>query len=99
MKITILAVGKIKEVFYRQAVQEFSKRLGRYCKLEILEVPDEKTPDGASEASERQILEKEGERLLKHVKEDAWLCALAIEGKMLDSVSFSEKIEKLGVSA
>lgn len=98
MKIAILAVGKIKEGFYRQAVQEFSKRLGRYCKLEIIEVPDEKTPDGAGEAAKRQILEKEGERLLRHVKEEAWLCALAIDGKMMDSVGFSEKIEKLGVS-
>ena len=55
MKITILAVGKIKEKFYRQAVEEFEKRLSRYCKLEIIEVADERTPDHASETEELQI--------------------------------------------
>lgn len=98
MKITILAVGKIKEKFYRQAIEEFEKRLSRYCKLEIVEVADEKTPDHASEAEELLIKEKEGQRLLKHVRDDAWICALAINGKMLDSVELSEKIESLGVS-
>ena len=62
MKITILTVGKVKERFYREAIAEFVKRLNRYCKLEIIEVADEKTPDGASETEERQILEKEGYR-------------------------------------
>lgn len=98
MKITILAVGKIKEKFYRQAIEEFEKRLSRYCKLEIVEVADEKTPDHASEAEELLIKEKEGQRLLKHVRDDAWICALAINGKILDSVELSEKIESLGVS-
>lgn len=98
MKITILAVGKIKEKFYRQAIEEFEKRLSRYCKLEIVEVADEKTLDHASEAEELLIKEKEGQRLLKHVRDDAWICALAINGKMLDSVELSEKIESLGVS-
>ena len=98
MKVTILAVGKIKEKFYRQAIGEFEKRLSRYCKLEFIEVADEKTPDHASSAEEAQIKEKEGQRLLKHIREDAWVCALAIEGKMLDSVELSEKIESLGVS-
>ena len=98
MKITLIAVGKIKENFYRQAILEFQKRLGRYCKLEIIEVADEKTPDHASAAEEIQIKEKEGQRLMKHFREDAWICALAIEGKMLDSVELSEKLESLGVS-
>ena len=65
MKITILCVGKIKEKYFRDAIAEYEKRLGRYCKLEIVEVADEKTPDGASEAEEQQIRRKEGERLLK----------------------------------
>ncbi len=98
MKITILAVGKVKEPFYREAVGEFTKRLSRYCRLEIIEVADEKTPDGASAAAERQILEKEGARLAKHLKDDAWVCALAINGKMMDSQKFSGKLEQLGVS-
>lgn len=98
MKITILAVGKIKERFYRQAIEEFEKRLNRYCKLEIIEVADEKTPDGIGRAQKMQILEKEGERLSKYLKEDAWVCALAIEGKMLDSAELSAKLEQLGIS-
>ncbi len=98
MKITLLAVGKIKESFYRQAIQEFQKRLAWYCKLEIIEVADEKTPEHASAAEEIQIKEKEGQRLMKHFREDAFICALAIEGNMLDSLELSEKIEKLGVS-
>lgn len=97
MKITLLAVGKIKESFYRQAIQEFQKRLARYCKLEIIEVADEKTPEHASAAEEIQIKEKESQRLMKHFREDAFICALAIEGNMLDSLELSEKIEKLGV--
>lgn len=97
MKITILTVGKVKEKFYRQAIEEFEKRLSRYCKLEILEVVDEKTPDSASETEEMQIKDKEGQRLLKHIKEDAWVCALAIDGKMLDSLELSERIEQLGI--
>lgn len=98
MKITVLTVGKVKEKFYRQAIEEFEKRLSRYCKLEIIEVQDEKTPDRASEIEERQIKEKEGQRLLKYIKDDAWVCALAIEGKMLDSVELSEKLEQMGIN-
>ena len=97
MKISVLTVGKIKERFYRQAVEEFQKRLSRYCKLEMIEVTDEKTPERASEAEEIQILEREGRRLQKFIREDAWVCALAIEGNMLDSRELSEKIEKLGM--
>lgn len=98
MKITILTVGKIKEKFYRQAVEEFEKRLSRYCKLEIIEVADEKTPDRASQAEELMVKEKEGQRLLKYFRGDAFICALAIEGKMLNSVELSERIESLGIS-
>lgn len=97
MKVTILSVGKVKEAFYRQAIGEFEKRLQRYCRLEIVEVADEKTPDHASETEKNKILQKEGERLLKYIKEDAWVCALAVNGKMLDSIELAEKIEKLGV--
>ena len=97
MKITIIVVGKIKEKFYRDAIAEYTKRLSRYCKLEIIEVEDEKTPDKASESEETQIKEKEAERILKYVKDDAFVMTLDIAGKMFDSVEFAEKIEKLGV--
>ena len=97
MKITILTVGKIKEDFYRKAIAEYSKRLSRYCKLEIIEVTDEKTPDSASAVVEEQIKDKEGERLLKYIREDAYVIALSIEGKMLDSIELSKNIEQLGI--
>lgn len=98
MKITCVVVGKIKEKYFTDAIKEYSKRLSRYCKLEIVELTDEKTPDGASEAEEMAIREKEGERILKALKDDAYVIALAIEGKMLDSVELSQKIDRLGVS-
>lgn len=97
MKIQICCVGKIKEDYFNGAIREYGKRLSRYCKLEITETADEKTPDGASPALEEQIKEREAERLLKVLKEDAFVCVLAIDGKMLDSVELSQTIEKLAI--
>lgn len=98
MKITILCVGKVKEKFYRMAIDEYVKRLGRYCKLEIIEVADEKTPDNASEHEETLIKDKEGERILKNIRREATVIALAIEGKMFSSEQLAEKISQLGIS-
>ena len=97
MKITILCVGKVKEKFYRDGISEFTKRLSRYCKLDIVEVADEKTTEDASETEIRLIKEKEGERILKNIKEDAYVICLCINGKQLSSEALSEKMEKLGV--
>ena len=97
MKITILCVGKVKEKFYREGILEFSKRLSRYCRLDIIEVTDEKTTENASETEIRIIKEKEGERILKNIKDDACVICLCIDGKQLSSEALSEKIEKLGV--
>ena len=99
MKITIVTVGKIKEKYLRDAVDEYTKRLSKYCRLEIIQVADEKTPENASETVENQIRQKEGERILKYLKEDAYVITLEIGGKMLDSVEFSKKIENLGIQA
>ena len=98
MNITLITVGKIKEKYYRDAIAEYAKRLGRYCKLDIIEVADEKTPDKASEVVEEQIKQKEAERILKNIKDDAYCIALAIEGKKLDSVSMAKHIEQLGLT-
>lgn len=98
MKITILCVGKVKEKFYRMAIDEYVKRLGRYCKLEIIEAADEKTPDNASEHEETLIKDKEGERILKNIRREATVIALAIEGKMLSSEQLAGKISQLGIS-
>lgn len=98
MKITIVAVGKVKEKFYRDAIAEFEKRLSKYCKLEIVEVADEKTPDNASASQELQIKAKEGDRILSSIKDDMHVIALAIEGKQLSSTELADKIDKLGIS-
>ena len=97
MKVTILTVGKIKEKYLKDAIDEYSKRLSKYCKLEIVEVTDEKTPDNASEVLEDAIRAKEAERLLKHIKDDSFVITLEINGKQLSSEELSDKIEKLGV--
>ena len=97
MKITILTVGKIKEKYLRDAIAEYSKRLSRYAKLEIIEVADEKTPDNASETVETNIKNKEAERLLKYIRDDAYLITLEIKGKQLTSEELAQKIDTLGV--
>lgn len=97
MKITLITVGKIKEKYLKDAIAEYSKRLSRYCKLEVVEVADEKTPDNASETVENAIREKEAERILKYIKEDAYIITLEINGRQLSSEEMAEKIEKLGI--
>ena len=97
VKITLITVGKVKEKYLRDAIAEYSKRLGRYCKLDIVEVADEKTPEHASDGLERQIKAKEGERIAKHIRDDAFVIALAIEGKQLTSEQLAAKINDLGL--
>ncbi len=97
MEIRILSVGKIKEGYLTEGIAEYRKRLGRYCRLSFFQVPDEKTPDGASEALSARIRQIEGERLLKAIREQDYVLALAIEGNMPDSPELSEKIQRLGV--
>lgn len=98
MKITLICVGKLKEKYLIKGVDEYTKRLGRYCNLEIIELPDEKTPDNAGEALEAIIKKKEGERILKSLKDGSYAIALAIEGRMLSSEELAQRIETLGVS-
>lgn len=93
MNITIISVGKIKEKYIKLGIEEFSKRLSRYCKLTMIEVPDEKTPDKASEAINLQIKEKEGNALLSKVKPNDFVMLLDIKGKMYDSEELSALIE------
>ncbi len=95
MNIDIVCVGKIKEKFFRDALEEYKKRLGRYCTLRELEVPDEKTPDNASPEEARQIKEKEGTRLLSKISDTAYVIALAIEGKSLSSEELSAEMSRL----
>ncbi len=95
--IEIICVGKIKEAFYRDAIAEYAKRLQRYCKLIITELPDEKTPENASEALCEQIKAKEGQRILSRLDGKARVIALAIDGRKYDSVSFSRKLAETAV--
>ena len=77
---------------------EFQKRLSGYCRLSWIEVPDEKTPEDASAAEENEIRGTEGEKLLKRLPEQAWIIALALNGKQLDSVQLSRRIDTLSVN-
>ena len=97
MNITFVTVGKIKEKYFRDAVAEYQKRLSKYCKLDIIEVADEKTPDKASEVLEDQIRQREAERILKNIKENAYCIVLTIDGRKRDSVNLAEHIEQLGL--
>lgn len=98
MNITILCVGQIKEKYFRDAIAEYQTRLSRYCKLQIIEVADEKTKENASEAENDLIRKKEGERLLKHIKDSDYCITLEIDGKMLTSEGFSKEIDRLGLA-
>lgn len=98
MNITIITVGKLKEKYLREAIEEYSKRLGRYCKLEIIELTDEKTPDNASEKEEEAIKEKEGQGILSKIKDNMFVIAMDLKGKQLTSEEFANYIENLGVT-
>ena len=93
MIIKILAVGKIKEDFYRAAIGEYTKRMKAYNKLEIIEVADEKAPETLSEIEIKTIKETEGDRLLSKIKDDAFVVSLEIDGKSLDSIGFAKMIQ------
>ena len=97
MKIDICCVGKVKEASFRDMISEYSKRISRYANLSILEVQDEKTPDNASATVEEAIKKKEGERLLGVIKDNAYVIALAIDGKNLSSTELADKINSLGI--
>lgn len=97
MNIDIICVGKIKESYLKAAIQEYEKRLSKYCRLRILEAADEKTPDKQSKALDEKIRQTEAERLLKFINQTAYVIALEIQGKMLDSVELAQEIEHAGI--
>lgn len=98
MNITIICVGKLKEKYLKEASDEYSKRLGRYCRLEIIEVPDEKIPECASSRDEQIVREKEGRAILKHVKNGMHFITLDLKGKAMDSEKFAKYIETCGLN-
>ncbi len=98
MRITLVAVGKIREKFFSEAVAEYEKRLSRYCKLEIVQVPDEKIPERASPAQENLVKRREGERILAQIRDTSYVIALAIQGRETDSEGLAAKLAGLGLS-
>jgi 23S rRNA (pseudouridine1915-N3)-methyltransferase len=94
MKITIISVGKVKEKYLVNGIKEYAKRLSRYTKLELIEVRDEKAPETLSSKEMDDVKNQEGKRILSRLK-DSFAIALAIEGNMLSSVKFAEKIEEI----
>lgn len=98
MNITILAVGKIRESFYRNAIAEYQKRLGRYCHLEVIEVADEPAPERISAVQADAIKQKEAERILRRLRDNSFVITLEIEGKKYNSEEFAKKLEALALA-
>ncbi len=94
MKITIIAVGKLKEKYWKQAIAEYEKRLTAYTKVEIIEVPDEKAPENMSDKEIEQVKEKEGQRILAKIKPQSTVITLEIQGKMLSSEGLAKELDQ-----
>ncbi|KMN37348.1 23S rRNA (pseudouridine(1915)-N(3))-methyltransferase RlmH [Lysinibacillus sp. LK3] len=95
MNITIVSVGKLKEKYLKMGIDEYVKRLGGYAKMDLVEVPDEKAPEQLSEAEMDIVKKKEGERILAKISPDAYVIALAINGKMKTSEQMAADMESL----
>ncbi|MDU6985930.1 MAG: 23S rRNA (pseudouridine(1915)-N(3))-methyltransferase RlmH [Terrisporobacter othiniensis] len=97
MRISVVCVGKIKEKYLKLGIDEFSKRLSKYCKLEVIELDDEKAPENLSDKEMMMIKEKEGKKILSKIKDNSHVIALAIDGKNLSSEELADTIDNLGV--
>ncbi|MGB7606133.1 MAG: 23S rRNA (pseudouridine(1915)-N(3))-methyltransferase RlmH [Lutisporaceae bacterium] len=97
MNITVVSVGKLKEKYLKEAIQEYAIRLTKYCKMDIVEVSDEKAPEDMSAAMEAAVRYKEGQAILKQLRDDTYVIALAIQGKQLSSEKFADMIHDLGL--
>ncbi|WP_163538840.1 23S rRNA (pseudouridine(1915)-N(3))-methyltransferase RlmH [Gracilibacillus sp. YIM 98692] len=97
MKITVICVGKLKEKYLKQGIQEYTKRLGSYANIDLLEVADEKAPENMSEAEQEEVKRKEGDKILSKISSDAYVISLEILGDMPTSEKFSKKLESLMV--
>ncbi|WP_078432180.1 23S rRNA (pseudouridine(1915)-N(3))-methyltransferase RlmH [Metabacillus halosaccharovorans] len=95
MNISIITIGKLKEKYLKQGIDEYLKRLTSYAKMEIIELPDEKAPENLSEIEMEQVKEKEGERILSKISDDTHVIALAIEGKMKSSEQLAKDLDQL----
>ncbi|MCT4382506.1 23S rRNA (pseudouridine(1915)-N(3))-methyltransferase RlmH [Leuconostoc suionicum] len=98
MNIKLITVGKLKEKYLKEGIAEYTKRLSRFCKFQVVELIDEKTPENASEAQNNQIMAKEGERIQAKIGSRDYVIVLAIEGKQFPSEEFSQKLEAVAVN-
>ena len=97
LTINIVCIGKIKETFFKDAISEYSKRLSRYCKLEITELPDEKIPNTPSAKTIEEIKEKECNNILSHIKKDSYIISLDLSGTQFSSEALSKELENLSI--
>ncbi len=95
MNITLICVGKLKEKYLKDALQEYAKRLSRFAKLEIIELADRKIPENASQKEETAVLEAEGADIISKIKPNSYVITLCIEGKELSSTEFAEKMQEI----
>lgn len=95
MNISIVTVGKLKEKYLKQGIEEYLKRMGAYAKVDVIEVSDEKAPEELSETEMVQVKQKEGERILAKINPDAYVIALAINGKLKSSEELADSLDKL----
>lgn len=99
LTIQIICVGKLKEAYLKSAIEEYSKRLSRYCKLDMIELPDEKIPEKLNVNLSDEIKSKECDNILRHIKKDSYVIALDLKGKQFTSEEFSSEIEKISMSS
>ena len=99
LSINIICIGKIKEKFFKDAIDEYSKRLSKYCKLNILELPDEKIPDKINVSIENEIKSKECTNIINHIKKDSYIICLDLSGKEFSSEEFSKEIENISMQS
>ncbi|HGQ6201238.1 TPA: 23S rRNA (pseudouridine(1915)-N(3))-methyltransferase RlmH [Streptococcus pneumoniae] len=97
MKIKVVTVGKLKEKYLKDGIAEYSKRISRFAKFEMIELSDEKTPDKASESENQKILEIEGQRILSKIADSDFVIVLVIEGKTFFSEEFSKQLEETSI--
>lgn len=98
LSIDVICVGKIKENYLKDALSEYSKRLSKYCNINIIEIPDEKLPDKLNNSIINDIKSKECNKIIEHIKKDSYIFCLDLKGKELSSVDFSKKIDDIGLN-
>lgn len=98
MKLTVIAVGKLKEKYLKEGINEYSKRLSRFCDLEIIEVNDEQAPDNLSSVQEEQVKKKEAERVIKRLKLGTVLIIMDVHGDKLGSSDFANRLNSFFLS-